>query len=520
MLQYLLNSSAIWLLSLMVFDAFLKKETFHTYNRLFLLFTLLLGFLLPLYSWGTDSVIYASTFKEPVAQVTEAKASIIQKTTPTHGIGGDTLLIIIYLAGVLTGIILLARDIVKLKILYRNGYKWQQGAWTIVETGKDHTPFSFRKIIFVSDRERYSPAQWSIILLHEQQHALQLHLIDLILVQTARIIYWFNPLVHVYYKRLLMVHEFQADAVATAQPAQYGEFLIEQSLMGNAPAISHSFNYPNVKTRIRMLTHHTSQYKQLGKLAALPLLVIFLACCTKSAFTSSSPVRKGNLAYYKGNEFLFGLPRPADTITIENPVTKEQMIKVAIADSIPVSMNGKPIFYYAKGFATDVPAEKLLDAPNSYLGSDQHLRNYLVKNMQDELGKLDDGVYRIKMKNIVVDEYGKIAYYEYSGIEKSKPIAPKPASAQETTKIPGDNFTLRANPDSHYGPEAVNKTIQTEVAKKISSLVEAVNFTPAMKDGATTISISSEYLFFQNYFKVEGHRVMDFNKELGTFTEL
>ncbi len=43
MKQYLLETSAVWLVSLAVFDFFLQKENYHGYNRFYLLFTLLLG---------------------------------------------------------------------------------------------------------------------------------------------------------------------------------------------------------------------------------------------------------------------------------------------------------------------------------------------------------------------------------------------------------------------------------------------------------------------------------------------
>jgi hypothetical protein len=43
MLQYLLNATAIWLISLVLFDLFLRRESYHGYNRFYLLFTTLVG---------------------------------------------------------------------------------------------------------------------------------------------------------------------------------------------------------------------------------------------------------------------------------------------------------------------------------------------------------------------------------------------------------------------------------------------------------------------------------------------
>ena len=51
MILYLLNATLVWICSLLFFDLFLKKETFHRANRLYLIATLLIGLLLPLFSF-------------------------------------------------------------------------------------------------------------------------------------------------------------------------------------------------------------------------------------------------------------------------------------------------------------------------------------------------------------------------------------------------------------------------------------------------------------------------------------
>src|SRR6202008_2330242 len=48
MVQYFINTSAIWLISLVLFDMLLKRENYHGYNRFYLMFTFLLGIALPL----------------------------------------------------------------------------------------------------------------------------------------------------------------------------------------------------------------------------------------------------------------------------------------------------------------------------------------------------------------------------------------------------------------------------------------------------------------------------------------
>ena len=66
MLQYLLNATAIWLISLVRFDIFLRRESYHGYNRFYLLLTFLLGALLPLWQWQDDGAIYNAALQRPV----------------------------------------------------------------------------------------------------------------------------------------------------------------------------------------------------------------------------------------------------------------------------------------------------------------------------------------------------------------------------------------------------------------------------------------------------------------------
>src|ERR1035438_204833 len=157
MLQYLINTTAIWLMSLVLFDVFLRRESYHNYNRFYLLFTFVLGAALPLWQWQDTGRPYTGTFQKPIEQVVTAKQTIVTATTPTATtINWQQWLMLIYMAGVLGALCLLAIDIIKLLSYYRDGKKSDQDGWTVIETYKDHAPFSFRNILFVSSRKQYS----------------------------------------------------------------------------------------------------------------------------------------------------------------------------------------------------------------------------------------------------------------------------------------------------------------------------------------------------------------------------
>ena len=281
MLQYFLNSTAIWLISLVGFDIFLRRESYHSYNRFYLLLTFMSGVFLPLWHWGASSHLVYASLQYSAEQVIlvkrhiEAAASAVTKTEQLQWLK------IIYLSGAFVALSFLLIDIIRLGVFYSKGKKSKQNNWIIVTTHKEHAPFSFLNILFVSSRKLYNNDEWDMLLVHEQQHRKLIHFADVILIQVARILFWFNPLVYIYNKRLLLVHEYQADDALLLPPGVYGKFLVEQTLLQSAPSIAHALSNSPVKSRILMLTHRSSRYRHLTKLLVFPLIVLFMVCFTR-----------------------------------------------------------------------------------------------------------------------------------------------------------------------------------------------------------------------------------------------
>ena len=292
MLQYLLNTTAIWLVSLVMFDVFLQRESYHNYNRFYLLFTFLLGVFLPLLKWQDNREIYTSALGKPLQQVITLKQNIVTSTTPTTtSVSWQQWLTIIYLAGVFIALCLLAIEIIKLSTAY-TAKRSQQDGWTIIETGKEHAPFSFLNTLFVCSIDQYNDEEWNMIVVHEKRHTSLFHVADLVLMQLARVIFWFHPLVYLYDKRLLLVHEYQADNASTQQPQLYGRFLVEQAILQSAPALSHSFNRSPIKNRILMLTRRSSAAARTKMLVFIPLLMVCILCFSKNIFSQGNAKKK------------------------------------------------------------------------------------------------------------------------------------------------------------------------------------------------------------------------------------
>ena len=184
MFQQLFNTTAIWLSCLLAYDLFLRTETYHRYNRIYLLAALLSGVFLPAVNWQPAAVAHSIPLSISVQQVASVRESVEQVVVPVKPVWDLAFfLYLIYGAGVLCNLLFIAREITVLVHLYRTGKRSREGQWTVVETHKSHGPFSIFNCLFVERRSRYDAYEWNILLRHEAQHLLKRHIVDVILIQ-------------------------------------------------------------------------------------------------------------------------------------------------------------------------------------------------------------------------------------------------------------------------------------------------------------------------------------------------
>ncbi len=374
-----------------------------------------------------------------------------------------------------------------------------------------------------------------MILVHEKRHTSLFHFIDLLLLQTARLLFWFHPLVYIYNKRLLLVHEYQADGAAANQPKVYGSFLVEQAMLQPAPTLTHSFNRSPIKNRIVMLTRKSSAASRTKMLVFIPLALVCIVCFSKNSFSQRFE-RKGNKVTYRGNTFTLSEPMH-DTVEMIDPVSGNTTTKVIIKDPTPIKMNGKTIVEY--------PNE-----PARYTGGDKDLRKYLLTNMREELGNLKEGYYKLEISDIIIDANGKIVYFDYQDMKRGKPIEEvnvrtKPsgptlikasdpeihvtinAGPGQPFKTPcGDSlkkpvtYALQRNTDPAYF-ETVSQENQDAIFNKVCRLLDAApGFLPARDEGKNIIAKYPSSIIFWNNFKIKDHKIYDIDVKTMEWKEL
>ena len=396
MLQYLLNVTAIWLISLVLFDVFLRRESYHGYNRFYLLVTFVLGLVLPLWD-GSASNLQELPALRPVQRITEARESIITSAANSSLVDHINWWWFIYAVGVFIAFVVLVADVVKLVRLYHGGTISYQDDLMIVETGRSHTPFSFLKMVFVESKDRYNAQEWQTVIGHERRHATFVHLADVLLMQLSRLFFWFHPLVYLYNNRLLTVHEYQADRESAIQPQHYGQFLIEQALLHSSPVITHAFNRSPIKKRILMLSRKSGTIAYLKMLVFIPLVLVSFICFSQKIMTNSFVADEYGFVKLSNNQLEFSKTNP-DTIEMEmedGSVTK----KIVKKDPVVLRVDGKAL-------EMSMPVFK----------DNSQVDEYIYKKLSRDLSQLEDGEYFVGVVHVIVDDKGRTCAFTYQGI--------------------------------------------------------------------------------------------------------
>jgi Peptidase family M23/BlaR1 peptidase M56 len=275
---FLLKACICLLVFYAPYSALFSRTTFFTVNRIYLLAALILSFLLPLVVIPTSEELIPKTileFYEPI--LTQPFSIPAPSESITKTLGFSSILLIIYFVGLAVQIARLffsIQSILKIKNL---------GEISIVDKVKivrtDFAePFTFLNMIFLP--KSGTPKH---IFVHEKTHVLQFHWLDLIIVQVASIILWFNPIMIAYKRSLKMQHEYLADYSLIKKGIKLEEYLNCMTNHLNPVKqfdLISSFYFQSIKKRITMLT----KKKTSQQLAGLYFIIVPLITCLLLAF--------------------------------------------------------------------------------------------------------------------------------------------------------------------------------------------------------------------------------------------
>ena len=195
--------------------------------------------------------------------------------------------IVIYLAGVAAVIFVTVRSIVGLRRLMRRGRceRLDDGT-TLVRMDENVAPISWCRNIVISERDLRENG--AAILAHERAHVRLHHSLDLLLVDLAGAVQWFNPAMWLLRRDLRAIHEYEADAAVIASGVDarsYQLLLIRKAVGGRWYSIANSFNHSKLKNRITMMLREKSSRRTRARaLLLLPLAGLALGAFAKTVY--------------------------------------------------------------------------------------------------------------------------------------------------------------------------------------------------------------------------------------------
>ncbi|MBO3270101.1 M56 family metallopeptidase [Hymenobacter defluvii] len=278
LLLYLLQVNGALLLFYAGYWLVLRRLTFYTLNRWYLLFSV--GF-----SAAYPVVDVSAWLARPVAATTQVLGETwtYLPTAAAPAFTYWTSLEWAYWVGV--GVLLL-RLLAQLTGLYRIRRASRPAQWhgqQYRRVGAAMNPFSFGRTVYLNP-DQHAPSELPAILRHEQVHVQQWHTLDVLVAQLTQVFCWFNPGVWLLRQAVQENLEFITDravlraGLLDAKAYQYS--LLKLSTLAPSAALANHFTFLTLKNRIAMMNKKRSATAYLGLYALLiPGLALLAFAC-------------------------------------------------------------------------------------------------------------------------------------------------------------------------------------------------------------------------------------------------
>lgn len=288
MINYIIQVILFQLLFLVIYDLLLSKETFFKKNRLYLISSVLISFVLPFLKFSSFKSTISEEYSIVLPEIVLSPQNVIESTSLGKILIEEnrvSYLEIIFYVGASIALLIFLIKLFKL-MRYISQYKGKTGR--IITIPNTNNAFSFFNYIFLG--ENLSPEKKKEVIEHELVHIKQKHSLDLLFFEVLRIVMWFNPLVYTYQKRITLVHEYLSDSalIEKQQKDTYINHILTSFFdVENVSFVNQFYKHSFIKKRIMMMTKERSkQWNQWKYLLLIPVLgsMILYSSCAETPF--------------------------------------------------------------------------------------------------------------------------------------------------------------------------------------------------------------------------------------------
>jgi len=343
MIHYLISIIIFQLIFLIAYDLFHRKDTFFSLNRVYLLITSVLSFILPLVRIKSIQNTIPDEYIVNLPAVLIGQQSelnnasqILQTKTVSGNFSNLNWWLIIYGIGRTVACLSFINKNVKLYLLRKKSIITKIYNYNLVTVKNSNDAFSFWNTIYLGDQIHSEKEQ---IITHEIVHLKERHSIDLLWFEFLKILLWFNPLVYIYQSKINVLHEFIADAKSATVfgKRKYSEQLLNTGFdTEKIKFINQFFNHSLLKKRILMLQKPKSNKNMTIKyLIILPVFMIMIVFSSFSGKLSNTKTTSRST--------LDNVNHIEKTITQISKDTIKDGIPFALIDKIPTTESCKGI---------------------------------------------------------------------------------------------------------------------------------------------------------------------------------
>jgi hypothetical protein len=278
LLQYILKLSIGITVVYLFYLLLLRRLTFYTLNRWFLLAYSMICFIIPfidvnVFNWFNRPALRQSILVQyiPVIEMTGNETA---HTT----IDPWQLVMITMVAGMLIMAVRLLVQYYSLFNMRRKAVLLYDKDVKLYDVNEQVIPFSFGNAIYINQRQ-HNEEELKDIIQHEFIHVKQRHSFDIIWSELLCIVNWYNPFAWLLKKDIRQNLEFIADqqVLQSGLDRKQYQYLLLKVVGVHSFSIATKFNFSSLKKRIAMMNKaRTAKVHVLRFLFMLPLLVIIL----------------------------------------------------------------------------------------------------------------------------------------------------------------------------------------------------------------------------------------------------
>lgn len=255
MVLYFLKSTFLLLIFCLIFKWNLENKKSLQFIRYYLLSSVVFALVVPLFNFQ---------FLVPQNKIVETKEYIFNQlpdfpVTIINNVPEKNVSIVLMIYLLISSVFLIRflYNVYKILQVKRSGKKEETSFGNLIVSNKVISPFTFYNCIYINEIEWENKNLNHAILYHEQAHVKQKHTIDILFIETLKIVLWFQPFLY-YFKRIIQEnHEYLADEFSlqkTNNLKNYQELILNY-YGNNQPivALSSSIHFNNLKKRFIMM---------------------------------------------------------------------------------------------------------------------------------------------------------------------------------------------------------------------------------------------------------------------------